>query len=126
MITPNDTVLTREGKKNTPLICSTINVNKKKDTTPRHYKNVGLERITPEDLYRLDKRKFAKSYKMTYCQVCGHFHPISRHEIKRLSKLYWHDWSHQMHGQLTPKQRKARAIKAGTQRAINAGQKLRK
>ena len=123
---PNDTLLSKEKKKTTPLKCPTANEKSKKDIRPYHYQNVGLERITPEDLYKLDKRKFAKSYKMTYCQVCGHLHPISRHEIKRLSRLYWRDWSREMHLQLTPKQRKIRAIKAGTQRAINAGQELRK
>lgn len=125
MNSPNDTVLTRESQKIDLIKCPTINENKKDDTGHHQKRIIKLERLTPDELYKIDRRRFSKSYIMTYCPHCGHHHPISRYELSRLRREHYKQWSHRMNYKLSYLQRKLRAQKAGTQRAINAGQKLR-
>jgi hypothetical protein len=125
MNTPNDTVLARGDKKTTHLKCPTMNEKEKKDITPHQKKITRLQRLSPSELYRIDRRRFAKSYLMTHCPVCGHTHPISRYEYNKIKAKVIKEWARNMNNKLTAKQRKNRAIKAGIARAIKAGQTLK-
>jgi len=125
MITPNDTLLTRESQKLDFTKCPTIDKIKKEDKRHHPKQNVKLQRLTPDELYKINRRQFVKNYLLIHCPVCGHRHPISRFLYKRIKDELRKEWARDMNNKLTPQQRKDRAIKAGTIRAIKAGQILK-
>lgn len=121
-----DTVCTTIDNNDDITTAPTINKNQKEDTQHHPKQKTQLHRLTPSELYQIDRRAFNKSYVTTLCPHCGHQHPISRYELHRLRLQHYRQWSHSLNYKLNNEQRKLRASKAGTQRAINAGQKLRK
>lgn len=106
-------------------ICPTINENQKEDIIHHSKQLIKLKRLSPLELYKINRRQFNKNYILTFCPHCGHSHPLSRYTYRKIEHQLKSKWSYQMHNQLTPTQRKLRAKKAGQTRALNAGQKLR-
>lgn len=126
MNTPNDILYTKDNQNIDIIRGPTIEENQKKDIQHHPNENIKLQRLTPAELYNIDRRQFGKNYIMVDCPYCGHQHPITRFTYRKIEAKIKHQWAINMNNRLTPAQRKSRAIKAGTQRAINAGQKLRK
>lgn len=125
MNTPNDTLLDTNDQKLDITKCPIFDVFKKKDKRYQQNKKNNLRRLTPLELYELDRRSFVKSYKMIYCPNCGHKHPIPRYIYRQIEQEVKHKWSVDMNNRLTPIQRKTRAIKAGLISTINRGQQFK-
>ncbi len=122
---PNDTLLTTISKNIDLTTCPTIKEICKKDTGYHRETIIKLKKITPSELYEINRRQFNKNYRLIYCPYCGHQHPISRFIYNQIKDEIKKDWSLALQRSMTKEQIKLRNLKGGVNRAIRAGQQLK-
>lgn len=121
----NDIVCSKNTLTNDLTTTPTIDEKQKEDTQCHPKPTTQLHRLTPGELYRIDRLQFNKNYIMTSCPYCGHTHPLSRYLYRKMEAQIRKEWSRLLRDSMTPEQIKNRNIKGGVRRAIKAGQKLK-